>query len=248
MISADKALNVANLSNPTTGGLLDEFVRKTKARNKKSVDRIAKGKRQENNIRQSLKDIQKQEMDEARKWTPERIEKQLRRDDLDKQWYDAVDEEMWNTERAWLADKFYNKKDIHRIPKELRDDLWAQKIANDISKEMSGYTINEALDIAKIQPWKPMTINRAVRQVNRMPLNIKDDLPFPTTKGNQDYYGPELIRPQTGKHVPYHGTSSKGILEEYYRKMGMLGPEDIDFKDIPTFIRNHLGKWDDPDF
>ena len=194
--------NISDLSKPTipvgdinkvvkdpNGGLLDELVKKIKARNRESAKKIAKvttGK----------------EMQESRMMTIEELEK-IRKQSKD--WSPARERAYWDH--------------IKRI-----------------GQEEMGYTIDEALDIAKIQPWRPMTINRAIRHVNRMPISAPGTA---SQKGGANilHYGPKMMRPQ-------YNTPSRGVLEEYYRKMGAIGPDDIDFKQIPTFMRNRMGKWD----
>ena len=187
LISVNKIGNLNNLPSYEGKGLLDDFITQTQARNKKSVERIARGKRQEKNLIQSLKDIQKQEIDEARRWTPEKIDKQLREDALDEQWID--------------------------------------KLAKDIYRERHGYPADEVFRELNIQEWKPLTLERMLNQINRI-------------RGKGE---PKIILPQ-------YNTPTRGVLEEIARKAGMLTEHDIDFKDIPTFMRNKMGKWDDPDF
>ena len=199
--------NISDLSKPTipvgdinkvvkdpNGGLLDELVKKIKARNRESAKKIAKGPTGK-------------EMQESRMMTIDEIEKIRKKS---KDWSPARERAYWDH--------------IKRI-----------------GQEEMGYTIDEALDIAKIQPWRPMTINRAIRHVNRTPLDVKGfnlrKIKGDTYWDKGSFYGPKMIRPQ-------YNTPSRGVLEEYYRKMGAIGPDDIDFKQIPTFMRNRMGKWD----
>ncbi len=205
LISSDKMLNVANLSKPTLnqGGLLDEFVRKTKARNKKSVENIAKGPTGK-------------ELDEARRMTPLDIEKQLRRDKLDKEWYDYVDEEIWHTERSGLAKEFANEKNIHRVPRELRDDLWIQKYLDDVSMEEGPFNLLDLLKSTEIGRYQPRTLTRMLDEIN-------------FNRGKL----PKIRKPQ-------YYTPSRGAVEEIARKSGTLSPYDADYKDIPAFIRRHI--------
>ena len=224
IIASNTGLDPKTYPSYEGGGLLGDFIRQTKARNKKSVENIAKGPTGK-------------ELEEARRWTPGRIDKQLRRDDLDKKWYDAVDEEMWHTERSQLAKEFANEKNIHRVPREVRDDLWIQKYLDELAFEESPMDLRSTLQHLDIGKWKPMTLDRMIDQVNRTPLDVKD-FNLPTMKGGNywgkgSFYGPELTRPQ-------YTTPSRGRAEEIARKANLLTRHDVDYRDIPAFVRRHI--------
>jgi hypothetical protein len=89
--------------------------------------------------------------------------------------------------------------------------------------------LSSALEHLDIEKWRPMTLERAIRQVNRTGIAAPGTA---TQKGAADmlHYGPKMMLPQ-------YYTPSRGASEEIARKAGLLTQHDVDYRDIPAFIR-----------